>query len=84
MVERLVAIAHATLDGSPHCTGFEAVQMGRSLDDPERHLNSDGAYGNPAFIQDVTHPWVDRLQEWTGLAPEVVTYGTNATHAAEG
>jgi hypothetical protein len=35
--------------------------------------------GNPAFVQSSEHPWVTRLQGWSGLAPEVVTYGTNAT-----
>eukprot|EP01047_Picozoa_sp_COSAG01_P117931 COSAG01_NODE_46595_length_398_cov_22.180602_1_plen_53_part_10 len=35
--------------------------------------------GNPAFVQSSEHPWVARLQGWSGLAPEVVTYGTNAT-----
>jgi hypothetical protein len=55
------------------------VQLGRETADPDALLNQDGASGNPAFYQDPNISWVERMKEWTGLEPEVVTYGTNAT-----
>ena len=55
------------------------MQLGRETDDPDALLNQDGASGNPAFYQDPNIGWVERMKEWTGLEPEVVTYGTNAT-----
>jgi acetylornithine deacetylase len=79
VVARLTAIAHATLDDNPHCESFQVVQLGRETDDPDALLNADGAAGNPAFYQDPNIDWVGRMKEWTGLEPEVVTYGTNAT-----
>mgnify|MGYP006901783532 CR=1 FL=1 len=79
VVARLIAIAHATLDDNPHCESFQVVQLGRETADPDALLNQDGASGNPAFYQDPNIGWVGRMKEWTGLEPEVVTYGTNAT-----
>ena len=79
VVARLTAIAHATLDDNPHCESFQVVQLGRETEDPDALLNADGASGNPAFYQDPNIDWVGRMKEWTGLEPEVVTYGTNAT-----
>ena len=68
VLDRLVEIAHEVLDGSEHCEGFSVV-----------NANSDGEAGNPSFFQDPESEWVRQLAEWSGLAPEVVTFGTNAT-----
>ena len=66
--DRLLEIAHEVLDDNPHCESFSVLNS-----------NSDGLAGNPSFFQDADDPWVQQLAEWSGLEPETVTFGTNAT-----
>ena len=68
VMDRLIEIAHEVLDDSEHCTGFSVTNS-----------NDDGLAGNPSFFQDPEAPWVQQLAEWSGVEPEVVTFGTNAT-----
>merc|ERR1712151_1229729 len=72
MGDWLTGIAHEVLDDSIHCTGFEVMNE-----------NQDGSAGYPSFFQDPDDDWLHRLSEWSGLKPETVTFGTNATAYAQ-
>ena len=37
------------------------------------NANGDGLAGNPSFYQDPEAPWVQQLEEWSGLKSEVAS-----------
>ena len=69
VVDRLLSVAHDVLDDMPeHCTGFTV-----------KNTDADGGAGSRSVYQDPSHPFVQQLSALSGLPPEVVTFGTNAT-----
>lgn len=66
----MVTIAHEVLDESIHCTCFDVTNIAKDL---------EGCDGLRSFSQDSSSPWVHRLTQWSGLEPEVATFGTNAS-----
>eukprot|EP01043_Picozoa_sp_COSAG02_P008186 COSAG02_NODE_258_length_26815_cov_12.034998_3_plen_242_part_00 len=94
VVDRLVEIAHEVLDDSEHCIGFEVENSNDDglagnpsfYQDPDapcvhRACNLRVNVVSVGLAMHALHwrRWVRQLAEWSGVEPEVVTFGTNAT-----